>query len=740
MLSAALVFAMITNEQSVAQQWKPVEGNIMTRWAKDVRADSPHPEYPRPTLVREKWMSLNGLWEYAIAPRDTAAMTKAEGKILVPFPIESALSGVKKPLKPDQRLWYSRRFVVPKGWGEHVTLHFDAVDWQTTVWVNGAMLGTHEGGYDRFSFDLTGHLRDGANEVTVAVWDPTDTGTQPRGKQVLNPEGIWYTAVSGIWQSVWIEPVGEAYLRRVDVATDIFSGKVKVTLDVAGGKETDQVRGRIVGPDGVPINMNSPGTRPFEFALDHPMLWSPSRPDLYRMDLTLLRDGKEADSVQTYFAFRKIELKDDQYGRRIYLNGEPLFEVGPLDQGWWPDGLYTAPTDEALKSDIVYLKSVGFNMIRKHVKVEPDSWYAWCDKLGMLVWQDMPSGDKYIGGDDPDITRTPASAADYETELTRMVQQHSMHPSIVMWVPYNEGWGQWDTARIVAMIKRLDPTRLVDNSSGWTDRGAGDVIDIHRYPGPAVPPPDGKRAQVLGEFGGLGLPIEGHLWWDKRNWGYRTFANLEELRSGYDRLFLQLDALREGGLSAAVYTQTSDCEGEVNGLLTYDRAVQKMDPKRARPLIERLTGPVPRSVVLVPTSEKTPQTWRFTTQKPSDAWTTEGFDDSSWSSGTGGFGQKSTPAPHVGTEWTSPDIWIRRTFELGSAPSDAMLRLWHDEDAEVYINGVKGASFTQWVDAYINVPLAAGSLRAGHNTIAVHCRQTSGGQFIDVGLVRLVRG
>ena len=711
----------------------------MTRWAAEVRADSPLPEYPRPTLVRPQWMSLNGLWEYEVMPMVSSATPKfGKGKILVPFAIESALSGVKKPLLPTEVLWYRRTFVRPDGWSGKALLHFDAVDWETVVWVNGKQVGSHRGGYDRFSFEVD--LREGENEVTVMVHDPTDTGTQPRGKQVLKPEGIWYTAVSGIWQTVWVEPVGDMYIRGVRAGADLSSGTVKLELDVPGIRSSDGVRCQVVGPDGRPLSVTSVGESPMEVRVSKPAPWSSSNPNLYRLQLAIVRDGVEVDRAESYFAFRKIEVKKDEHGQRLYLNGSPVFQVGPLDQGWWPDGLYTAPTDAALKSDIEYLKGLGFNMIRKHVKVEPERWYYWCDVLGMLVWQDMPSGDKYIGGSDPDIVRTPESGTQFETELREMVTQFGVHPSIVMWVPYNEGWGQWDTGRIVSLIKSWDATRLVNSASGWTDRGVGDVWDIHRYPGPAVPPADGRRAQVLGEFGGLGLPLSGHLWQERENWGYRTFASLAELRGAYERLFWQLDALREQGLSAAVYTQTTDVEGEVNGLLSYDRAVQKVSASWARALHERLLGPMTRTVSVVPTSEKDPQTWRYAFTAPVDAWSSTSFDDAAWSSGTGGFGQKTTPAPHVGTEWTSSDVWIRRSFTLPSVPSDLLLRLWHDEDAEVYINGRLVASFTQWVDAYVNVPFDSSSLRAGRNVIAVHCKQTRGGQFIDVGLVRVERG
>ncbi len=732
MLCAALVFAM-----TVQQEWKPVEGHMMTRWAAKVDPNKPLPEYPRPTLVRAQWQSLNGLWDYEITRFETVTRSVEKGKILVPFPIESALSGVKKPLLPDQTLHYTRTIKKPAGWGNKVLLHFDAVDWETVVFLNGKRIGDHKGGYDRFSFEV--ELKDGDNELIVLVKDPTDTGTQPRGKQVLKPEGIWYTAVSGIWQSVWMEPVGDVYVRGINVTADPATGSVKAVVDVPGMRDGDEIEFKAVTPEGRPLVQPNAKGRELSFRVADVVKWSPDFPALYKLQVSVLRDGRAVDTASTYFAFRKIEVRKDEFGQRLYLNGEPVFQVGPLDQGWWPDGLYTAPTDEALRYDIEFTKAVGFNMIRKHVKVEPERWYYWCDVMGMLVWQDMPSGDKYIGPRDADIVRTPESGAQYELELREMVTQFGRHPSIVMWVPYNEGWGQWDTARIAALMKTWDSTRLVNSASGWTDRGVGDVWDYHVYPGPGVPPADGKRAQVLGEFGGLGLPLTGHLWQEKQNWGYRTYTSLSDLRSAYERLYWQLDAMREQGLSAAVYTQTTDVEGEVNGLMTYDRAVVKIDPSWARELHQRLMGDVPRTVVVLPTSEKETQTWRHTFADPLSGWHEESYDDSGWMVGKGGFGQKTTPAPNVGTEWTTSLIWIRRSFELDSVPSELMLRLWHDEDAEVYINGKLVASFKQWVDAYVNVPFDASSLRVGRNVIAVRCKQTSGGQFIDVGIVRLER-
>ena len=439
---------------------------------------------------------------------------------------------------------------------------------------------------------------------------------------------------------------------------------------------------------------------------------------------------------------RKIEVKKDEAGvNRLFLNNEVLFQYGPLDQGWWPDGLYTAATDEALKYDIEVLKRLGCNMLRKHVKISPDRLYYWCDKLGLMVWQDMPSGDKYIGGNDPDITRTPESAAQFETELKAMIRTFYNHPSIIMWVPYNEGWGQWDTERITKLVKELDPTRLVNPASGWTDRGVGDVHDIHRYPGPGIAPLEEDRAVVLGEFGGLGLPVKGHTWQDEKNWGYRSFETHEALTEAYVDLLGRLRPLIAGGLAAAVYTQTSDVEIEVNGMMTYDRAMIKFDEGKAAAAAKRLYLPPPIIKTIVPTSEQAGQQWKYTTDKPGDGWEKCNFDDSSWKKAPGGFGTKMTPGTVVRTEWSGSDIWIRRQFELAEKPDQVSLTIHHDEDAEVYINGKLVKTLKGYTTSYILVELdteAVKGLKTGRNCIAIHCHQTGGGQYIDAGLANVI--
>ena len=718
---------VVMNPLSVrAADWAPVQGHIMTRWAKDVTPDKVLPEYPRPQMVRKDWLNLNGLWDLAIARNTDVGTAAFNRKILVPYPVESALSGVGHLVQPDERIWYKRTVEVPPAWqGQRVLLNFGAVDWQCVVYVNGKEAGKHTGGYNPFSFDITDALKpSGQQEIIVSVWDPTNAG-QPHGKQVLKPSGCMYTASSGIWRTVWLEPVAPSHIASFTAIPDFDHGQLKVTIKTAGagGQAVVKVNAYDHGQR-VSAATGKPGEA-LTLDIQNPKPWSPDSPFLYDLQITL-NDGPATDTVAGYFGMRKISIQKDGQGiNRMALNNQPLFQYGPLDQGFWPDGLYTAPTDEALKHDLEIIKRLGCNMLRKHVKTEPDRMYYWADKLGLLIWQDMPAGGN------PQDKR-----ANYERELNEMIDSLENHPSIVMWVVFNEGWGQYDTPRLVQMVKHRDPNRLVDNASGWADQQCGDVVDMHKYPGPGMPATEPGRAAVLGECGGLGRVVKGHVWRETSTWGYSSYKTQTEGTDAYVSLLARMRPLIAKGLSAAVYTQTSDVEIEVNGMLTYDREEIKFDETRAAEATARLYQPQVASKVLVPCADQGKQIlWKFTTSQPADGWQAPGFDDSAWQEGAAAFG-----TIHSATRWTTSDIWIRRSFELPAAPAKPALNLFHDEDAEIYLNGGEAAKVTGFNTSYDEFPLsptAAKLLHPGRNTIAIHCKQTTGGQNIDCGIVEL---
>lgn len=555
------------NSNKQNQQWSPVKGQLMTRWAKDVDPDNVLPKYPRPQMKRETWKNLNGLWQLSYDGQRSKPPfdTELEEQILVPFAIESALSGIKK--RADS-LWYRHTFRVPDNWdGQRVLLHFGAVDWKSTVYVNGNKLGIHKGGYDSFSYDISEHLvKDGQNELIVEVFDPSDDGNQPRGKQVKNPRGIWYTPVTGIWQTVWLEPVPEAYVSNVKLTPDVDNKQLKVRVD-ADHASSETVK--IIGYDGKNKIGSTSGKvgEVLALSIPEPKLWSPDHPFLYDLEVQLLNNGVVVDTVDSYFGMRKIEVKKDKNGvAKIFLNNKPSYQLGPLDQGYWPDGLYTAPTDEALRYDLEMTKRLGFNMNRKHVKVEPARWYYWADRLGVLVWQDMVTGSN----------ATPKSRDQFEHELKEMVTQFHNHPSIVNWIVFNEGWGQYDTKRVTKNVEELDSSRLITDASGWQHHKMGDIIDVHRYPGPAALKPASDRAAVVGEFGGVGYVINNHTWGGD-GWGYQDIIRKPEaFMDRYKELLLQLHWMSEEyGMSGGVYTQLTDLETELNGMLTYDREIAK---------------------------------------------------------------------------------------------------------------------------------------------------------------------
>ena len=593
--------------------WKPAGSRIATPWAEKVNPSNPLPEYPRPQMVRSKaWVNLNGLWQYSIIPGSgDNAPASYQGSILVPFAVESALSGVGKTVGKDSLLWYRRTVSLPSNFkNQSVLLHFGAVDWRTDVFVNGKKVGTHEGGYDPFYFDVTSALKkSGQQEIVVKVWDPTDQGPQPRGKQVRRPNGIWYTPVTGIWQTVWMEAVPKTYIVSTKQTPDVDNKTVSVTVNAENIQPADQIK--ITAWDGTNKVAEQTVTSgaATTLSIQNPKIWSTENPFLYHLTVDIERNGKQVDQVKGYFAMRKISMAPDQKGvQRMLVNNKFVFQYGPLDQGWWPDGLYTAPTDEALKFDIEKTKEMGFNMIRKHVKVEPARWYYYCDSIGMLVWQDMPCGD--VGGrwerrywlelPDPDMTRTPESERIYRTEWEEIMNDLHNFPSIIVWVPFNEAWGQFKTAEITNWTMKKDPSRLVNTASGGNFHPVGHIIDLHNYPAPAMPRADAfgaKQVVVLGEFGGLGLPLQGHTWQD-RNWGYQSFGTADSLFMRYAAFVKTLDTLIRKGLSAAVYTQTTDVEGETNGIMTYDRKVIKMPIDRLRQIHNNLYNVTPNASLI----------------------------------------------------------------------------------------------------------------------------------------------
>lgn len=596
---AAALLGTGTGTARAAAAWEPRPAPMTTPWTEQVPVDDPLPEYPRPQLTRSDWLNLNGIWDFAVTPRDAGQPTAFDERIRVPFVAESALSGIQRKITQDDRLWYKRTFTVPSGWmGRRVQLNFGAADWETTVRVNGRQAGAvHRGGYDAFSYDITPLLTEGGNTLVVSVYDPTEAGGQAIGKQRIQDvtphpgQSIVYTGSSGIWQTVWLEPTAAAHITRLDLVPRLGDGADDTLRVTVRGAGADGARVEVTVSSGGTQVGSATGTVGTEFSVPvpHSHRWTPDDPFLYDVAAELT-DSAGTDRVGGYTGMRSIAVKDVDGVRRPVLNGAFVFQSGTLDQGFWPDGIYTAPTDDALKYDLSKHKDLGFNMVRKHIKVEPQRWFYWADRLGLLVWQDMPSMDS---GKTPD----GAARAQWEDEYRAIVDQHRSSPALIQWVDQNEGWGQYDQAPIADMIKAYDPSRLVDNMSGVNccgaqDGGNGDVVDHHNYVGPGNTPTEPARASVLGEYGGLGYRVPGHEWYPGGGFSYEDQPTLAALD---DRLVSLLDGIREnampaGGLSASVYTQITDVENEANGLMTYDRQVVKVDEARVRAANEALVG------------------------------------------------------------------------------------------------------------------------------------------------------
>jgi hypothetical protein len=729
---------------SMAQGWSPKKAPLMTKWASDVNLGNTLPEYPRPQMVRSEWLNLNGLWEFEVGEQGDRVPfgTPLSKQILVPFPVESALSGV---MEQHERVWYRRKFSIPKGWeGQQLVLHFGAVDWESEIYVNGKSVGIHRGGYDPFSYDITQYLKgSGEQELIVRVFDPTQKMGQPRGKQEISPHEIliMYTPITGIWQTVWLEPVPVSNIKGLKMVPDIDNSFLKLTVEVPGLDKDVVVKATV--SDGKSIVSKSEGKSNIEFQIPIPYvkLWSPNDPFLYDIKVELKKGKFTLDEVSSYFGMRKISLGEVDGYQKILLNNEFVFNFGFLDQGYWPDGLYTAPTDEALKADIEIQKALGYNMVRKHIKVEPQRWYYWADKLGILVWQDMPSSNSYISND------PPIEKAAFEQELVNMVNTHMNSPSIVSWVIFNEMQGQYDTKRLTRLVAELDPSRLINPASDNIDKDyVGHIFDKHSYPGP-ISPSAPNMALVCGEFGSIGLNVKNHEWMENKGVSGVMVNSVQELTKIYEGFVNQLlDFKSNQGMSGAVFTQLADVEQEVNGFLTYDR-ILKIDTVKVKQLNEKLIyQTIISTSEILPNSKKKKQTWHYTFHKPKQDWTSPSFNHESWKDGSAGFGFGQPKEAPSRTVWNTDDIWMRKKFVLGNLSENdkdnLFFTVFNDEDYEIYINGVLVALAKGFTKDYEFIPINEDGKKAlipnGENCIAVHCHQTGGGQFIDVGIIKMV--
>jgi len=730
-----------------AQNWSMKKAPLMTKWAADINVNSPLPEYPRPQMVRADWVNLNGLWEFKVGDRDDAApygVTLPE-KILVPYPVESALSGV---MEHHDRVWYRRMISIPEQWnGSKILLHFGAIDWESEIYINGNSIGIHKGGYDEITFDITPYLVDARDqEVIVRVFDPTESYGQPRGKQENPPHGnlIMYTPVTGIWQTVWMEPMADCSIKGLKLIPDVDNSRLKLMVEtdgsakdltlVATAKDGEKIIGTVSGKAGVYLYI------PIKKA----KLWSPDSPFLYDLSLELKSGSATIDRVESYFGMRKISLEQVGDHQKIFLNNKFVYNLGFLDQGFWPDGIYTAPTDEALKFDVQIQKDFGYNFVRKHIKVEPQRWYYWADKLGLMVWQDMPSANSY---------RANPPAVDtlqFRKELERMVDGRFNSPSIICWVLYNETQGQKDsngfnlTQTMFDLVKAKDPNRLINVASDNIFKDSiGDILDYHSYPGPKGIESK-TMATACGEFGSVGLVVPGHEWKANEGVSGLMVKSVKELEDTYESYINMLSEFKVShGMSGAVFTQLTDVEQEINGFLTYDR-VPKVDILKIKAINEKLLNQNLVKKILLPDATGNAPFWKYKTVQPASDWYGLDFNDSDWETGKAGFGAGTPPPPGsvVNTQWNTSDIWLRTDFKLGKIKAkdleNCYFHLYYDEDYEIYINGVLVASGKGNSTSYVSIRLTEEAKKAlkGNrvNRIAVHCHQNGGGQFIDLGM------
>lgn len=739
-------------------KWRKKTPSITTPWYDTIDPANVLGEYPRPQMVRDNWMNLNGIWDFkeSISMGRYRPNQSFDKEILVPFPIESALSGLMMTdhtERPYKAYLYRRTFTVPDEMkGKNILLNFGAVDWKCEVYVNGKLVGTHTGGYDPFSFDITTALQgEGEQELQVQFMDPTDAGGQPVGKQKIQNGGIFYTPSSGIWQTVWMEGVSASHISTLAIVPDVDNSAVKIKVSGENAYSC-QVAIRIYDKGTLVAEQSGKTYQNIELKINQPKLWSPDSPFLYDVEVELLSNNTTVDKVKSYFGMRKVSMGSIDGKACFMLNNEPIFQFGPLDQGFWPEGLHTAPCDDALIFDIEQTKALGFNMSRKHIKTEPDRWYYHCDRLGLLVWQDMINaspGQNRLGDDD-------WVKKNFLDECDRVINSLINHPSIVTWIAFNEGFGQYadnntHTRNAYNRILALDGSRIISSASGWVIfDGIGQVADMHSYPRPGMlPNPTSNRISVCGEYGGISYVIKDHLWKDS-DMEYVSVGSSEELKEVFNSYADLLKPLQADGLGGAVYTQLTDLEGEVNGLITYDRKVVKVNEQQKKEMRDAIAHAIHSSAKeLVPTALRAKNTqWKYTSIVPESNWNTSDFDDRSWSTGVSGFGDGNAPnttydnKSTVKTEWKSSYIYLRKKFTVDA--DDEKLRdglrliLYHDDDCEVYINGVPAFSATGYTSNYTTFDVsdeAKNALKAGENTIAVKCTQYTGGQYIDAGLI-----
>ena len=679
--------------------WNPVTKHISTPFAENVSPDNALPEHPRPQMVRQHWQNLNGLWDYALEPiGNTSAPESYQGQILVPFAIDAPLSGIMEILRPNQRLWYRRNITIPDAWaGKRVLLHFQASDWETSVYVNGENAGQHRGGYDPFTFDITEHLTDAANELIVSCWDATEQQAQALGKQIMpeNRQGFRYQPTGGIWQTVWLEAVPEQSIRTLRLTPDIDAAKIDITVS---GENLKNCQIQTIAYDGNRQISEATGQSDHTISLSipNPKLWHPDHPFLYDLKVEVQHNGETIDTIDSYFGMRKIAIGEDENGiKRFLLNDKPIFQLGPLDQGYWPDGILTPPSDEAILFDLQYLKQIACNMVRVHVKTHPDRWYYHCDRLGLLVWQDMVCMPKF------GQSVTPEAAQQWQTEFDNIMDWLHNHPSVVQWIIFNEGWGQHDTERLTDHVAQRDPSRLVTSTSGWADMGTGDICDIHDYtfyPATARQQSANDRIVLLGEAGGFNLCIPGHTWYDHEEPSEHidhinditrpTYPTPQAMEDDY-RFWIENLRAMVGltPLNGIVYTQITDVEHELNGWLTYDRKISKIDPDELGKIHATLWDPPQFENIIGPHTE-----WRYSTGDVSPLpaihtspranlpncggdWCQTHFDDSSWNAGTGPFGTaEGTP------------VYLRTIINLNQRPHKPLFYVTSSADCQIFIN------------------------------------------------------